>query len=188
MSSKKNARHFIAMWDRKGLECIFDLTKLKAEHDEWEKKVKQVIFVSATPGPYELKHSGAVIEQVVRPTGLVDPQIDVRPATTQVDDLLSEINKRIAVKERVLVTTLTKRMAEDLTDYLGEHGIKVRYLHSDVDTDSVEYSHIFCSHRRYTIHTDLRVLCRSLDLDASDPPSPLKIITLPANGDPKNGI
>ncbi len=94
----------------------------------------QTIYVSATPGSYELEHSGALIEQVVRPTGLLDPEIEVRPAITQVDDLLSEINKRAALHERVLVTTLTKRMAEDLTEYLEEHGVKVRYLHSDIDT------------------------------------------------------
>jgi excinuclease ABC subunit B len=102
--------------------------------DEWENLVPQVVFVSATPGPYEAEHAGRVVEQVVRPTGLVDPQIEVRPATTQVDDLLSEINKRAVKKERVLVTTLTKRMAEDLTEYLSEHGVRVRYLHSDIDT------------------------------------------------------
>ncbi|KRW59509.1 excinuclease ABC subunit UvrB [Pseudomonas sp. TTU2014-080ASC] len=102
--------------------------------EEWEAASPQTIFVSATPGPYEAEHSGRVIEQVVRPTGLVDPEIEVRPALTQVDDLLSEINKRVAVEERVLVTTLTKRMAEDLTDYLADHGVKVRYLHSDIDT------------------------------------------------------
>ncbi|GFM56388.1 UvrABC system protein B [Pseudomonas cichorii] len=102
--------------------------------DEWEAVSPQTIFVSATPGPYEADHSGRVIEQVVRPTGLVDPQVEIRPALTQVDDLLSEINKRVALEERVLVTTLTKRMAEDLTDYLGDHGVRVRYLHSDVDT------------------------------------------------------
>jgi excinuclease ABC subunit B len=102
--------------------------------DEWESICPQTIFVSATPGPYEAEHAGRVIEQVVRPTGLVDPQIEVRPATTQVDDLLSEINKRVAIEERVLVTTLTKRMAEDLTDYLSDHGVRVRYLHSDIDT------------------------------------------------------
>jgi excinuclease ABC subunit B len=94
----------------------------------------QTIFVSATPGNYEAEHAGRVVEQVVRPTGLVDPQIEVRPALTQVDDLLSEITKRVAVEERVLVTTLTKRMAEDLTDYLADHGVRVRYLHSDIDT------------------------------------------------------
>jgi excinuclease ABC subunit B len=102
--------------------------------EEFEQICGQRIYVSATPGPYEKENSGAVVEQVVRPTGLVDPLVEVRPATTQVDDLLSEINKRIAVQERVLVTTLTKRMSEDLTDYLMEHGIKVRYLHSDIET------------------------------------------------------
>ena len=102
--------------------------------DEWEAISPQTIFVSATPGNYEAEHAGRVIEQVVRPTGLVDPQIEVRPALTQVDDLLSEIAKRVALEERVLVTTLTKRMAEDLTDYLADHGVRVRYLHSDIDT------------------------------------------------------
>jgi excinuclease ABC subunit B len=101
---------------------------------EFEAKARQRIYVSATPSHYEKEHCGAFIEQVVRPTGLLDPQVEVRPALTQIDDLLSEINKRITLKERVLVTTLTKRMAEDLTDYLMEHNIKVRYLHSDVDT------------------------------------------------------
>ncbi|HHO69556.1 MAG TPA: excinuclease ABC subunit UvrB, partial [Gammaproteobacteria bacterium] len=102
--------------------------------DEWERLAPQMIFVSATPGPYEEEHAGQVVEQVVRPTGLVDPEIEVRPASTQVDDLLSEIRLRVAAGERVLVTTLTKRMAEDLTEYLGEHGVRVRYLHSDIDT------------------------------------------------------
>ncbi len=102
--------------------------------DEFEGMMKRCVFVSATPSEYERTHQAQVVEQVVRPTGLIDPQIEVRPATTQVDDLLSEINERVAVTERVLVTTLTKRMAEDLTDYLSEHGVKVRYLHSDIDT------------------------------------------------------
>ena len=102
--------------------------------DEFEKLLPQTIFVSATPADYERKHAGQVVEQVVRPTGLVDPVLEVRPAQTQVDDLLSEINLRVEKGERVLVTTLTKRMAEDLTDYLNEHGVKVRYLHSDIDT------------------------------------------------------
>jgi excinuclease ABC subunit B len=102
--------------------------------DEFEKITPQAIFVSATPAEYEREHQGQVVEQVVRPTGLVDPAIEIRPAATQVDDLLSEINERIGHSERVLVTTLTKRMAEDLTDYLAEHGIKVRYLHSDIET------------------------------------------------------
>jgi len=104
------------------------------QFEEFERKSPQTIFVSATPGDYEATRSGALVEQVVRPTGLVDPEIDVRPALTQVDDVLSEINKRVGLSERVLITTLTKRMAEDLTDYLGEHGVRVRYLHSDIDT------------------------------------------------------
>ncbi len=102
--------------------------------EEFERMMPQTIFVSATPADYEQTHQGQVVEQVVRPTGLVDPQVSVRPAGTQVDDLLSEISARAAHNERVLVTTLTKRMAEDLTDYLSEHGVKVRYLHSDIDT------------------------------------------------------
>jgi excinuclease ABC subunit B len=102
--------------------------------DEFERMMRQTVFVSATPAAYEQEHQGQVVEQVVRPTGLVDPEIMVRPASTQVDDLLSEIKKRTAVGERVLVTTLTKRMSEDLTDYLGENGVRVRYLHSDIDT------------------------------------------------------
>ncbi|MDO8206317.1 MAG: excinuclease ABC subunit UvrB [Gallionella sp.] len=102
--------------------------------DEFEHIMRQSVFVSATPSVYEAEHAGQVVEQVVRPTGLVDPIIEVRPAINQVDDLLSVINQRIAVGERVLVTTLTKRMSEDLTDYLSEHGIKVRYLHSDIET------------------------------------------------------
>jgi excinuclease ABC subunit B len=102
--------------------------------EEWEAKVGQVIFVSATPGKYEAQYSGQVVEQIIRPTGLLDPVIEVRPADTQVDDCLSEMKQRIAVNERVLITTLTKRMSEDLTDYLDEQGIKVRYLHSDIET------------------------------------------------------
>jgi len=102
--------------------------------EEFERLLPQTTFVSATPADYEQKHAGQVVEQLVRPTGLVDPMLEVRPAQTQVDDLLSEIRIRVERKERVLVTTLTKRMAEDLTDYLGENGVKVRYLHSDIDT------------------------------------------------------
>lgn len=103
--------------------------------DEFERKMRRSIFVSATPSDYELeKSAGEVVEQVVRPTGLVDPAVEVRPATTQVDDLLSEITEVVRRGERILVTTLTKRMAEDLTDFLGEHGVRVRYLHSDIDT------------------------------------------------------
>ncbi|HEY7241094.1 MAG TPA: helicase-related protein, partial [Burkholderiales bacterium] len=101
--------------------------------DEFEAVVRQTTFVSATPADYEREKSAQVVEQVVRPTGLVDPQVIVRPASTQVDDLLSEIRDKAAKKERVLVTTLTKRMAEELTEYLAEHGVKVRYLHSEVD-------------------------------------------------------
>ncbi len=102
--------------------------------EEYELKSPQKIYVSATPGPYEKDHCSEFVEQVVRPTGLLDPVVEVRPATTQVDDLLSEINLRVVLKERVLVTTLTKRMSEDLTEYLAEHDVRVRYLHSDVDT------------------------------------------------------
>ena len=101
---------------------------------EFEQRMRQCVFVSATPGDYELSHSGQVVEQVVRPTGLVDPMVEVRPAVHQVDDVLGEIRLRVERTERVLITTLTKRMAEQLTDYLGENGVKVRYLHSDVDT------------------------------------------------------
>jgi len=102
--------------------------------DEFERMLRQTVFVSATPGPYEHKHQEQVVEQLVRPTGLVDPQIILRPVTTQVDDLMSEINRRVGQNERVMVTTLTKRMAEQLAEYYDEHGIKVRYLHSDIDT------------------------------------------------------
>lgn len=111
--------------------------------EEFERLAPQTIYVSATPGNYELeKSNGDVVDQVVRPTGLLDPIIEVRPVATQVDDLLSEIHKRVAVDERVLVTTLTKKMAEDLTDYLDEHGVRVRYLHSDIDTvERVEIIH-----------------------------------------------
>jgi excinuclease ABC subunit B len=102
--------------------------------DEWEQRSGQTVFVSATPRPYELERSGKIIEQVVRPTGLIDPEVEIRPADGQVDDVLSEISKRTAVGERVLITTLTKRMSENLTEYLADHGVRVRYLHSDVDT------------------------------------------------------
>ena len=102
--------------------------------DEWEQKAGQTIFVSATPRPYELERSGEIVEQVVRPTGLIDPEVEIRPAGDQVDDVLSEITRRTAMGDRVLITTLTKRMAENLTDYLADHGVRVRYLHSDIDT------------------------------------------------------
>jgi excinuclease ABC subunit B len=114
------------------LPSALDNRPLKFE--EWEERAPQSIFVSATPRNYELERSGQVVEQVVRPTGLVDPEVEIRPVANQVDDLLSEINLRTEVGERVLVTTLTKRMAENLTEYLADHGVKVRYLHSDVDT------------------------------------------------------
>ncbi len=114
------------------LPSALDNRPLKFE--EWERLIPQAIFVSATPGPYEAEHAARVVEQVVRPTGLIDPEVEIRPASTQVDDLMSQISLRVEVGERVLVTTLTKRMAEDLTDYLSEHGIRVRYLHSDIDT------------------------------------------------------
>ncbi|ACB33319.1 excinuclease ABC, B subunit [Leptothrix cholodnii SP-6] len=102
--------------------------------EEFERKMRQVVFVSATPADYEKQHAGQVVEQLVRPTGLVDPLIEVRPAGSQVDDVLQEIRLRVAINERVLITTLTKRMAEQLTDYMAENGVKVRYLHSDIDT------------------------------------------------------
>jgi excinuclease ABC subunit B len=104
------------------------------QFEEWERIAPQKIFVSATPGQYEKDHADQVVEQVVRPTGLVDPELEVRPATSQVDDLMKEIQKRVDLKERVLVTVLTKRLAEDLTDFLHENGVRVRYLHSDIDT------------------------------------------------------
>jgi excinuclease ABC subunit B len=115
------------------LPSALDNRPLKFE--EWELRSPRSIYVSATPGPYELRESnGEIVELVVRPTGLVDPEVEIRPVATQVDDLLSEVNARVAMGDRVLVTTLTKRMAENLTEYLGEHGVRVRYLHSDVDT------------------------------------------------------
>jgi excinuclease ABC subunit B len=114
------------------LPSALDNRPLKFE--EFERLMPQSIFVSATPGPYEAEHCSEIIEQVVRPTGLVDPEVEIRPASTQVDDLLSEIHLRVEAGERVLVTTLTKRMAEDLTDYLFDHGTRVRYMHSDIET------------------------------------------------------
>jgi excinuclease ABC subunit B len=102
--------------------------------DEFEGKMRQTVFVSATPADYETTHAGQVVEQVVRPTGLIDPAIEVRPASTQVDDLMNEISLRVKAGERVLVTTLTKRMSEQLTEFLSDNGVKVRYLHSDIDT------------------------------------------------------
>ena len=102
--------------------------------DEWEQRANQTVFVSATPRPYELERAGEIVEQVVRPTGLIDPEVEIRPVGDQVDDVLSEITRRTAMGDRVLITTLTKRMSENLTEYLADHGVRVRYLHSDVDT------------------------------------------------------
>ncbi|TVP59805.1 MAG: excinuclease ABC subunit UvrB [Halomonadaceae bacterium] len=132
--------------------------------DEWERIAPQTIFVSATPGKYEAEYAGQVAEQVVRPTGLIDPEIEIRPATAQVDDLLSEIHKRTTVQERVLVTTLTKRMAEDLTEFLAEHGIRVRYLHSDIDT--VERVEIIRDLRRgvFDVLVGINLLREGLDM------------------------
>jgi len=132
--------------------------------DEFEALSPQTIYVSATPGPYERSHSDAIVEQVVRPTGLVDPPIEVRPASTQVDDVLSEIQLRVARQERVLITTLTKRMAEDLTEYLEEHGIRVRYLHSDIET--VERTEIIRDLRlgTFDVLVGINLLREGLDL------------------------
>jgi excinuclease ABC subunit B len=133
--------------------------------EEWEKRTGQLLFVSATPGPYELHHSGgAVVEQIIRPTGLVDPPIDVRPVRGQVDDLLAEIRERAGRGERVLVTTLTKRMAEDLTQYYQELGVKVRYLHSDIET--LERIQILRDLRRgeFDVLVGINLLREGLDL------------------------
>ena len=132
--------------------------------DEWERLTPQIIFVSATPGTYEEQHEGQRVRQVVRPTGLLDPVLEIRPATTQVDDLLSEANRVAALSERVLVTVLTKRMAEDLTDFLAENGIRVRYLHSDIDT--VERSEILRDLRlgHFDVLVGINLLREGLDI------------------------
>jgi len=132
--------------------------------DEWERLAPQMIFVSATPGPYEIGHSAQVVEQVVRPTGLVDPMVEVRPVRSQVDDVLSEINRCVAKGERVLITTLTKRMAEDLTEYLAEHDVRVRYLHADIDT--VERTEIIRDLRlgRFDVLVGINLLREGLDM------------------------
>ncbi len=132
--------------------------------DEFERAAPQTIYVSATPGPYEQKLSAQIVEQLVRPTGLVDPEVEIRPVRAQVDDLLSEIRARVALNERVLVTTLTKRMAEDLTDYLSEHQVKVRYLHSDIDT--VERSEIIRDLRlgKFDVIVGINLLREGLDM------------------------
>ena len=133
--------------------------------EEWEGRIPQTVFVSATPGPYELEKSGGVVvEQVIRPTGLIDPPIEVRPVKGQVDDLLAEIRGRVDRKERVLVTTLTKRMAEDLTEYYHELGVRVRYLHSDIDT--LERVEILRDLRRgeFDVLVGINLLREGLDL------------------------
>ena len=132
--------------------------------EEWESLTPQIIYVSATPGPYETEHEGQQVRQVVRPTGLVDPELEVRSASSQVDDLLSEVNRVVANQERVLVTVLTKRMAEDLTDYLAEHDIRVRYLHSDIDT--VERSEILRDLRlgNFDVLVGINLLREGLDI------------------------
>ena len=133
--------------------------------DEWKARVGQVIFVSATPGPYEFEQSGGVVvEQIIRPTGLIDPAVDVRPVKGQVDDLLHEIRERSARRERVLVTTLTKRMAEDLTQFYQELGVRVRYLHSDIDT--LERVEILRDLRRgaFDVLVGINLLREGLDL------------------------
>lgn len=132
--------------------------------EEWENLTPQIIFVSATPGPYEEEHEGQRVRQVVRPTGLVDPELEVRPASSQVDDLLSEVRRVVAQEERVLVTVLTKRMAEDLTDYLAEHDVRVRYLHSDIDT--VERSEIIRDLRlgHFDVLVGINLLREGLDI------------------------
>jgi excinuclease ABC subunit B len=133
--------------------------------EEWEQRVGQVVFVSATPGPYELaKAQGVVVEQIIRPTGLTDPPIDVRPVKGQVDDLLAEIQARAARRERVLVTTLTKKMSEDLTQYYQELGVRVRYLHSDIET--LERVEILRDLRRgeFDVLVGINLLREGLDL------------------------
>jgi excinuclease ABC subunit B len=144
------------------LPSALDNRPLKFE--EWERLAPQMIFVSATPGPYEAKKSSQVVEQVVRPTGLIEPGIEVRPVRTQVDDLLSEINLCVAASQRVLVTTLTKRMAEDLTEYLHEHRVRVRYLHADIET--VERVEIIRDLRlgRFDVLVGINLLREGLDM------------------------
>ena len=144
------------------LPSALDNRPLKFE--EWEQLAPQMIFVSATPGGYEAKHASQTVELVVRPTGLIDPQVEVRPVSTQVDDVLSEINKCVEKDERVLITTLTKRMAEDLTDYLHEHGVRVRYLHADIET--VERTEIIRDLRlgKFDVLVGINLLREGLDM------------------------
>ena len=144
------------------LPCAFDNRPLKFE--EFEQRVNQVVYVSATPGEYERTRAGQIVEQVIRPTGLLDPRIDVRPVEGQIDDLIGEINDRTARKERVLVTTLTKKMAEDLTAYLKNAGIKVQYMHHDIDT--IERQEIIRDLRlgTYDVLVGINLLREGLDL------------------------
>src|ERR1700726_1795481 len=144
------------------LPSALDNRPLKFE--EWERLAPQMIFVSATPGKYEAARSAQVVEQLVRPTGLIDPQVEIRPVGTQVDDVLSEINKRVEINERVLITTLTKRMAEDLTEYLHEHGVRVRYLHADIET--VERTEIIRDLRlgKFDVLVGINLLREGLDM------------------------
>ena len=144
------------------LPCAFDNRPLK--FDEFEQRVNQVVYVSATPGEYEKTRSGQIVEQVIRPTGLLDPKIDVRPVEGQIDDLIGEINQRVERKERVLVTTLTKKMAEDLTAYLKNAGIKVQYMHHDIDT--IERQEIIRDLRlgTYDVLVGINLLREGLDL------------------------
>ncbi len=144
------------------LPSALDNRPLKFE--EWERLAPQMIFVSATPGPYEARHAGQTVELVVRPTGLVDPEVEVRPVATQVDDVLSEIRACVARNERVLITTLTKRMAEDLTEYLHEHGVRVRYLHADIET--VERTEIIRDLRlgKFDVLVGINLLREGLDM------------------------
>jgi excinuclease ABC subunit B len=144
------------------LPSALDNRPLKFE--EWEGLAPQMIFVSATPGNYERTHAAQVVEQLVRPTGLIDPEVEIRPVRTQVDDVLSEINKCVVRNERVLITTLTKRMAEDLTDYLSEHDVRVRYLHSDIDT--VERTEIIRDLRlgKFDVLVGINLLREGLDM------------------------
>src|SRR5712672_4705144 len=144
------------------LPSALDNRPLKFE--EWERLAPQMIFVSATPGKYEAQHAAQVAEQLVRPTGLVDPEVEIRPVGTQVDDVLSEINKRVDVNERVLITTLTRRMAEDLTEYLHEHGVRVRYLHADIET--VERTEIIRDLRlgKFDVLVGINLLREGLDM------------------------
>jgi excinuclease ABC subunit B len=156
-SRKENLVHY-------GFRLPSALDNRPLRFDEFEGVLRRTIFVSATPADYERQHQAQVVEQVVRPTGLVDPAVEVRPAATQVDDLLSGISERVGRNERVLVTTLTKRMAEDLTDYLNDHGVKVRYLHSDIDT--VERVEIIRDLRlgKFDVLVGINLLREGLDL------------------------